>query len=87
MKYIFGPVASRRFGMSLGIDLSPDKKRCNFDCIYCELEPAKPVTNYDNPPKVEEIFEELKEAIGKFEFDVLTITSNGEPTMNWLPMS
>jgi len=40
MKYIFGPVASRRFGMSLGIDLSPDKKRCNFDCIYCELDPA-----------------------------------------------
>jgi wyosine [tRNA(Phe)-imidazoG37] synthetase (radical SAM superfamily) len=81
MKYIFGPVASRRFGMSLGIDLSPDKKRCNFDCIYCELEPAKPITNYDNPPKVEEIFEEVKEAVGKFEFDVLTITSNGEPTL------
>jgi wyosine [tRNA(Phe)-imidazoG37] synthetase (radical SAM superfamily) len=81
MKYIFGPVASRRFGMSLGIDLSPDKKRCNFDCIYCELEPAKPITNYDNPSKVEEIFEEVKEAVGKFEFDVLTITSNGEPTL------
>jgi wyosine [tRNA(Phe)-imidazoG37] synthetase (radical SAM superfamily) len=81
MKYIFGPVASRRFGMSLGIDLSPDKKRCNFDCIYCELEPAKPVISYDNPPKVDEIFEEVKEAIKKFEFDVLTITSNGEPTL------
>ncbi|GAX88021.1 conserved hypothetical protein [Lebetimonas natsushimae] len=81
MKYIFGPVASRRFGMSLGIDLSPDKKRCNFDCIYCELEPAKPIMEYDNPPKVDDIFEEVKEAVGKFEFDVLTITSNGEPTL------
>ena len=59
-KYIFGPVASRRFGMSLGIDLSPDKKRCNFDCIYCELEPAKPITSYDNPPKVDEIINEVK---------------------------
>ena len=81
MKYIFGPVASRRFGMSLGIDLSPDKKRCNFDCIYCELEPAKPVDIYDNPPSVDEIFKEVKNAVDEFEFDVLTITSNGEPTL------
>ncbi len=81
MKYIFGPVASRRFGMSLGIDLSPDKKRCNFDCIYCELEPAKPIEFYDNPPNVDEIFEEVKKAVDEFNFDVLTITSNGEPTL------
>jgi len=81
MKYIFGPVASRRFGMSLGIDLSPDKKRCNFDCIYCELEPAKSVMEYDNPPKVDEIVEEVKDAVNEFNFDVLTITSNGEPTL------
>ncbi len=81
MKYIFGPVASRRFGMSLGIDLSPDKKRCNFDCIYCELEKAKPVEKYDNPPKVDEIFEEVKESVNLYDFDVLTITSNGEPTL------
>jgi len=74
-------VASRRFGMSLGIDLSPDKKRCNFDCIYCELEPAKPVNLYDNPPKAEKIFDEVKKAVKKYEFDVLTITSNGEPTL------
>ena len=81
MRYIFGPVASRRFGMSLGVDLSPDKKRCNFDCIYCELEPAKPVTVYDNPPSVDEIFNEVKEAVNLYKFDVLTITSNGEPTL------
>jgi wyosine [tRNA(Phe)-imidazoG37] synthetase (radical SAM superfamily) len=81
MKYIFGPVASRRFGMSLGVDLSPDKKRCNFDCIYCELDPAKPVNEYDNPPKPQEILEEINEAVKKFEFEVLTITSNGEPTL------
>ena len=81
MKYIFGPVASRRFGMSLGIDLSPDKKRCNFDCIYCELEPAKPVDVYDNPPNVDEIFDEVRKAVNEFDFEVLTITSNGEPTL------
>jgi len=81
MKYIFGPVASRRFGMSLGVDLSPDKKRCNFDCIYCELEPSKPVTEYDNPPSINEILNDIKAAVKKHEFDVLTITSNGEPTL------
>jgi len=81
MKYIFGPVASRRFGMSLGIDLSPDKKRCNFDCIYCELDPAKPIEEYENPPAFKEIFEEVKIAVSEFDFDVLTITSNGEPTL------
>jgi wyosine [tRNA(Phe)-imidazoG37] synthetase (radical SAM superfamily) len=81
LKYIFGPIASRRFGVSLGVDLSPDKKRCNFDCIYCELDPAKPVESYDNPPNPEEIFEEIKKAINKFRFDVLTVTSNGEPTL------
>ena len=81
MKYIFGPVASRRFGISLGVDLSPDKKRCNFDCIYCELEPSKPVTEYDNPPSVNEILNDIKTAVKKYEFDVLTITSNGEPTL------
>jgi len=81
VKYIFGPVASRRFGMSLGIDLSPDKKRCNFDCVYCELEPAKPILNYDNPPKVDDVIKEVKQAIRMHHFDVLTITSNGEPTL------
>ena len=81
MKYIFGPVASRRFGMSLGIDLSPDKKRCNFDCIYCELERAKPMDVYENAPKVDNIFEEVKKAVDEFDFDVLTVTSNGEPTL------
>ena len=81
MKYIFGPVASRRFGMSLGVDLSPDKKRCNFDCIYCELEPAKPVITYDNPPSPENILNEIEQAVKKFDFEVLTITSNGEPTL------
>ncbi len=80
-QYIFGPVASRRFGMSLGIDLSPDKKRCNFDCIYCELEKAKPVESYDNPPSADKIFEEIKKSVNLYKFDVLTITSNGEPTL------
>ncbi len=82
MKYIFGPVNSRRFGLSLGIDLSPDQKICNFDCIYCELKPAKPSDKIPNPPKVEDVIKEVKEALKKFsDINVITITSNGEPTL------
>ncbi len=81
-RYIFGPVLSRRFGVSLGIDLSPDFKSCNFDCIYCELEASKPTSFIKNPPKVEDILKELKKALDEFkEADVITITSNGEPTL------
>ena len=43
MNIIFGPIPSRRFGMSLGVDLSPSIKQCNFDCLYCELQKAKTV--------------------------------------------
>jgi len=81
LKYIFGPVASRRFGMSLGIDLSPDEKVCNFDCIYCELQKAEKKDIQTNPAKVEDILSDVKKAIDKYEFDVVTITANGEPTL------
>ena len=65
MRYTFGPVNSRRFGISLGIDLSPDTKSCNFDCVYCELKGAKPVSFIPNPPKVEDIISQVKEALKK----------------------
>jgi len=82
MRYTFGPVNSRRFGLSLGIDLSPDKKSCNFDCIYCELKPAKPVAKIENPPKVEDVLAEVKESLKRYpNIDVITVTANGEPTL------
>jgi len=78
----FGPIPSRRFGISLGIDLSPSTKQCNFDCLYCELEAAKTVTHMDVYPKVSEVVEAVKDAFAKHEkIDVLTITANGEPTL------
>ena len=82
MKTIFGPVPSRRFGKSLGIDLSPEKKQCNFDCLYCELATAKPVENIENPPTVDEVILELQTALKEHpDIDVITITANGEPTL------
>ena len=79
---IFGPIPSRRFGISLGIDLSPSKKQCNFDCLYCELEGAKTVDKMDTYPSVQEIIKAIKESFLKHpKIDVITITCNGEPTL------
>ena len=79
---IFGPVNSRRFGKSLGIDLSPSKKQCNFDCLYCELKPAKTVDSYSDVLSVENIITALKNALAKHQdIDVITLTANGEPTL------
>ncbi|EAI3669873.1 radical SAM protein [Campylobacter upsaliensis] len=79
---IFGPVNSRRFGLSLGVDLSGAKKQCNFDCVYCELDAAKPIREQESVLSVEEILTELKAVLKKdVKFDVLTLTANGEPSL------
>ena len=79
---IFGPIPSRRFGISLGIDLSPAKKQCNFDCLYCELEGAKTVDKMDEYPSVKDIIKEINNSFKIHPvIDVLTLTCNGEPTL------
>ena len=77
---IFGPINSRRFGMSLGIDLSPSFKQCNFDCLYCELAPAPTIENQTQTISVKEIITQLKEHLDE-KIDVITLTANGEPTL------
>lgn len=82
MSIVFGPVHSRRFGKSLGIDLSPNEKCCNFDCLYCELSSKTPTNIIKNPPAIADIIKELKSALIKFDdIDEITITANGEPTL------
>ncbi|EAH4976466.1 radical SAM protein [Campylobacter coli] len=82
MKILFGPINSRRFGRSLGIDLSPSKKQCNFNCVYCELEAQKPQEKQDEIVSVEEIILEVQGALEKnVPFDFLTLTANGEPSL------
>ncbi len=79
---IFGPIISRRFGVSLGVDLSPNKKQCNFDCLYCELQASKVVDSYKDVIDYKIIVDEVKKGIKKFpDIDVLTFTANGEPTL------
>lgn len=80
MNTIFGPINSRRFGSSLGIDLSPALKQCNFDCLYCELAPTPTVDSQINTVTVKCIIDELKEHLNQH-IDVITLTANGEPTL------
>ncbi|GAA8656901.1 radical SAM protein [Helicobacter pylori] len=80
---VFGPVLSRRFGKSLGVDLSPSKKQCNYNCIYCELGKAKPIERMEEVIKVETLINAIQNALNNLTtpIDVLTITANGEPTL------
>ena len=80
MKTIFGPINSRRFGSSLGIDLSPALKQCNFDCLYCELAPSATTDRQVEVVEVSTIIEELKTHLHD-KIDVITLTANGEPTL------
>lgn len=83
---IFGPIHSRRLGISLGINLMPaDGKLCSFDCIYCECG-----FNGDHRPTLprptrEEVADKLEQQLQKMVDeghlpDVLTFAGNGEPT-------
>lgn len=82
MSTIFGPVYSRRFGASLGVDLSASHKQCNFDCLYCELAPAPAMAHQHTVTPVETIVADLQQALSKHPaIDVITITANGEPTL------
>ena len=77
---IFGPINSRRFGMSLGVDLSPSSKQCNFDCLYCELAPNATVSSQIQSIAVDDIIDELEKHLDEH-VDVITLTANGEPTL------
>ncbi len=82
MKTIFGPINSRRFGKSLGVDLSPKSKQCNFDCLYCELKSSNVVDSYQESIEVDEVISEVRNALKRYkDIDFITITANGEPTL------
>ena len=82
MNILFGPIYSRRFGKSLGVDLSPSVKQCNFDCLYCELESANTRPTQSEVLPVDTILSAIKAGLRVHkDIDVLTITANGEPTL------
>lgn len=86
---IFGPVKSRRLGVSLGVNLLPtDSKVCSFDCIYCECgwNPKKREIKAVLPPRAlvkQKLEEKLTDMALNNEWpDVITFAGNGEPTLH-----
>ncbi len=91
-KYVFGPIKSRRLGVSLGINVLPiEKKICTFNCIYCECGWNTNEINNAIPnellafPKREIIKTELEQTLLKIDnniIDSITFSGNGEPTLH-----
>jgi wyosine [tRNA(Phe)-imidazoG37] synthetase (radical SAM superfamily) len=80
MTILFGPVPSRRLGLSLGVDLIPPKT-CTFDCLYCQvgrttLKTADPKTFVP----IQEVLDALRLKLGKVRPDFVTFSGSGEPT-------
>ncbi len=83
-KYIFGPVASRRLGMSLGIDLVK-MKTCSLNCAYCECGMTTNLTiERKEYVPVDVVIDEIHDYMEKAENmpDFLTFSGSGEPTLN-----
>ena len=82
-KYLFGPVPSRRLGMSLGVDLVP-RKVCSLDCVYCEVgKTTKLTTDRQEYIKYDKVVEELAHYFKHSpDPDYITFSGSGEPTLN-----
>src|SRR5512135_248711 len=81
--YVFGPVPSRRLGLSLGIDVIP-KKVCTLDCVYCEVgvTDKRAMRRREYFP-AESILAEIEGALtGRVGLDYITFSGSGEPTLN-----
>lgn len=81
---VYGPIHSRRLGVSLGINLMPTiAKLCTFDCVYCECGWNQPVSHPLLPTR-----EQVREALSlklssqSSQLDVITFSGNGEPTLH-----
>ena len=87
MKYIYGPVKSRRLGLSLGISLTP-YKICSFNCVYCQLGQTKEVTRERKEyVPTEGILNELNSWLENNSqeaknLNYITLSGSGEPTLN-----
>lgn len=85
---IFGPIHSRRLGVSLGVNLMPrDGKVCTFDCLYCEAGFNAQGTGTSGLPSRGEVRELLEEKLAAMKaagerLDVITFSGNGEPTLH-----
>jgi wyosine [tRNA(Phe)-imidazoG37] synthetase (radical SAM superfamily) len=84
MKYVYGPVPSRRLGVSLGVDLIP-KKICTYDCIYCQIGRTTHQTmERKEYVPASSILRDCREALKEWgdRVDYVAISGSGEPTLN-----
>jgi wyosine [tRNA(Phe)-imidazoG37] synthetase (radical SAM superfamily) len=83
MKYLFGPVNSRRFGMSLGVDLVPHKT-CSLNCVYCECgETTRLTSTVAEYVPTDAVISELDRYLAASPgLDVVTFSGSGEPTLH-----
>ncbi len=83
MRYLFGPVPSRRYGRSLGVDLSVPKT-CTLDCRFCQLGPtARTTVSRTDEPPIEEVLAELRAWLATGQpADFITASGSGEPTLH-----
>ena len=81
-KHVFGPVPSRRLGVSLGVDLV-NPKSCNMNCVFCECGKTKKlITKRQRFKDPGEIKDEIKEVLKKVTPDYITFSGSGEPTLS-----
>lgn len=81
MKHLFGPVPSRRLGLSLGVDLLPFKT-CTLDCAYCQLGRTTCLTlAREKRVSPEEVLAEITSR-SEDDFDYLTLAGSGEPLLH-----
>lgn len=81
MTYVFGPVPSRRLGLSLGIDLIP-AKTCTYDCLYCQVGRTTQKTVQTNAfVSNHKVLDELKKRLEILTPDAVTLSGSGEPTL------
>ena len=82
-QYLFGPVPSRRFGRSLGVDLTP-YKTCSFNCVFCQLGPtSKTTVERKEYVPVKDVLDELDTWIEMDgQADYITLSGSGEPTLH-----
>jgi len=82
-RYLYGPVPSRRLGLSLGVDILPQKV-CTLDCIYCQLGRTTQKTGQRKDyADIEAVLAELKKRFAQgLKADFITISGSGEPTLH-----
>jgi len=81
-KHVFGPVPSRRLGVSLGVDLVVSKS-CNLNCIFCECGATKKIQLERQRFKdMDEILNEIQSVLKNIKPDYITFSGSGEPTLS-----